>query len=364
MRTFIACFSTLFSGSAALASWHPVASAVTPPRSGHTAAADAEGNLWLFGGYAEYEGAPRDVTSDVWRYSTSSSVWECVQPATPRDDISRPGPRLASASAVVGNKLLIFGGWDPETAGTGGRILDDVWALDLGTLEWSRCAAPMPRGPCSRHVACTVGDELVVHTFRCLESVLVWDGTARALVEQRTSGTAPSSRGLHAAAPLGEHMLVVFGGADKGGEMCNDAFALDTRSWTWSAVATEGKDGEGIFSRLFGGGDSARPTPRAGACAAAVDATTIAMCGGAERAATGLNPRADTWALCFDDTDDEGAVARWELVADDDASGAPGPRNAASLTRLADGGLLLHGGWRPFVSTYSDSHVLRMRGGE
>ena len=51
----------------------------------------------------------------------------------------------------------------------------------------------------------------------------------------------------------------------------------------------------------------------------------------------------------------------WSRLLDDDAPGAPGPRNAATLTPLADGELLLHGGWRPFVSTYGDSHVLTVR---
>ena len=55
----------------------------------------------------------------------------------------------------------------------------------------------MPRGPTSRHVAATVGGQVAVHTFRCIDSVLVWDPEARQLREQPTTGTAPSSRGLH-----------------------------------------------------------------------------------------------------------------------------------------------------------------------
>ena len=31
---------------------------------------------------------------------------------------------------------------------------------------------------------------------------------------------------------------------------------------------------------------------------------------------------------------------------------------ASTLTPFGDGELLLQGGWRPFVSTYRDSHVL------
>ena len=111
----------------------------------------------------------------------------------------------------------------------------------------------MPRGPSSRHVAVNVGGTVVVHTFRCVASVLVWDPASRSLVEQPTTGEAPSSRGLHAAAAADDHTLVVFGGAAKGGAMVNDAFALDTARWEWRRLAVEA----GTW-----------PSARAGACAA------------------------------------------------------------------------------------------------
>ena len=157
--------------------------------------------------------------------------------------------------------------------------------------------------------------------------------------QQPTTGDAPSSRGLHVAAAADERTLVVFGGAAKEGSMANDAYALDTVTWEWRALATAG---------------GACPTPRAGACAAPLPGGRgIVMCCGAEATPNGLNPRADVWAL---ELDGEGGA--WTQLLADDAPNAPGPRNAATLTPLPDGKLLLHGGWRPFVSTYGDSHVL------
>jgi len=66
------------------------------------------------------------------------------------------------------------------------------------------------------------------------------------------------------------------------------------------------------------------------------------------------------WALQVGSSHDDG---KWTLLLDDGAPCAPGPRNAATLSALGDGSqgegrLLLHGGWRPFLSTYTDSHVL------
>ena len=337
------------------ASWKPLPSAErawlekfptsSPPRSGGTAAADASGTTWLFGGYAEPENKPRAVVNDLLRLDPDSGAeWQQLQEPldvnigdSGRVRTNRAGPRLASASAILGDEMLVFGGWDPQEAGTGGVILDDVWALDLKKQTWSRCEEPMPRGPTSRHVACNVGGTVVVHTFRCTDSVLVWDPARRALREQPTSGTPPSARGLHVAAAADESTLLVFGGAAKDGNMCNDAFALDTTSWEW---------------RRLGDGGAERPSPRAGACAAPLPGGGgMVVCCGAESDGGGLVPRADVWALTVDGT--------WTKLLDDDAPGAPGPRNAATLTPFGDGAeLLLQGGWRPFVSTYRDSRVL------
>ena len=59
---------------------------VTPPRSGHTASADENGNVFLFGGYAEHEGASRDVINDLLMYNDALGDWDCVQPETTRDE--------------------------------------------------------------------------------------------------------------------------------------------------------------------------------------------------------------------------------------------------------------------------------------
>ena len=156
------------------------------PRSGSTAASDKSGRVWLFGGYGEEDPQKRDVVSDLLRYEHGDE-WSEIQPSSKREDSTgRPGPRLAGASAMApsGDELLLFGGWDPQVPGTGGVILDDVWSLSLATGRWAKCDSAMPGGPTSRHVACTVGDHLIVHTFRCAGSVLVWDPKRRALREQ------------------------------------------------------------------------------------------------------------------------------------------------------------------------------------
>ena len=303
------------------ASWSPITSKIQPsPRSGATATATKDGSVYLFGGYEEDEAGARRVVDDLWRYDADG--WTRV--AT-----GGPGPRLCSALAAVGGELFLFGGWDPETEGTGGSILDDVWAYDIAAGRWERCA-PVPGGPASRHVCCALASgDVLVHTHRSETSVLLFDAATREWREQATSGPAPSSRGLHVAAAV-DAGVVVFGGADKSGAMCGDAFVLDVATWTWRALGATG------------------PAGRAGAAAAPLDATSVVVAGGAARGDDGgLDPLGDVWVL-------DVAADAWRRA---DASGDFKPRNALVLCP-SGGGFLVHGGWRPFVETYGDTLAL------
>lgn len=71
------------------------------------------------------------------------------------------------------------------------------------------------------------------------------------------------------------------------------------------------------------------------------------------RAEGGLQPQNDLFA--FD------AVQRtWQHPASE-TSGLPQPRNAHSMTSLADGRLLIHGGWDPFKVSFNDTYAIEPR---
>ena len=365
------------------ASWFDLAEAggrddlglVAPPRSGHVAFRTADGRCRIFGGYAEEEeveegGDPiRRAVNDMWEWggAVPGGGWRRVGGG---EDGAEPGPRLAAAAAVADGAPHLFGGWDPQIPGTGGVILDTVHRLEPGTDRWDALAGPgsaLPGGPSSRHVALSLpgGKGALVHDHRCAGHVLVFEGGR--FRRQPTAGTAPSSRGLHAAAMAGEAALV-FGGAAQGGEMSCEAFALDTASWTWTPIALA--DG------------APRPSPRAAPCLCALSDGLVLLFGGAETGAggTGLNPRGDVWALRFDA---ERGTGEWELLVDDGGGGtgdgappgSPPPRNAATMSEIelveeafpegdppAEGEqrrcFLLQGGWAPFRRTWSDCYVL------
>jgi hypothetical protein len=333
---------------------------VAPRRSGH-AAFVVDKIPHVFGGYIEEDAKDADsmptryVVNDLWKWNNKKDEWMLLD-AT--GDI--PGPRLVTAMATIQDKVYMFGGWDPEFAGTGGVILDTVHELDLsndsnsngGTgASWKKLDVTMPGGPTSRHVAVTIPSTgiILIHTFRCDNFVLLFDPATSEFRQQPTKGPCPSRRGLHAATMVNATTVCIFGGAAQDQNMSNESFLLDTVTWQWT--------------KLNPTGDC--PSPRAGPCLCSVSNDSddnsnsnncVVLFGGAEVSETGLNPRADVWALSLDKQE-------WTLLLDD--KDGPPPRNAATLTEIdltdqTGTGFILTGGWAPFRQTWDDCYVLRI----
>ena len=300
-------------------SWAPAKTILAPRVSGHAVCGDEGGRVWLFGGLTDGAGSP--CTSKLFTYDEGNG-WDHVASS----EGGGPGARMYAASASVKDSLFVFGGWDPEAPGTGGSFKDDVWKLDLPSLTWEQMDS-LPCGPVSRHTACTVGANVILHTFR---GVYVLDGATGVVREQKTTGEAPLGLSMCAAAPLGETAMLVFGGSTKTQGMSSDIFVLDCTAWSWRKLRPKGE---------------AVPTPRGSACAAPIDASSAVIFGGAGlggggyEGGAGLTAFSETWRVRVD-----GDEALWQLL---DADDAPRPRVAASLSRLPSGRLLLHGGWDP-----------------
>ena len=110
MHTLSSWLALLPCAAALTASWQPVPGSVVPPRSGATASTDGA-STWLFGGYAEADGE-RAVVNDLHRLDATATGWTRVRESADGADV--PGPRLATASAVLDGEMLLFGGWDPQ----------------------------------------------------------------------------------------------------------------------------------------------------------------------------------------------------------------------------------------------------------
>jgi len=304
----------------------------TGPRvSGHAAATDSDGRVLAFGGLTDGAGSP--CTDEMWAYD---GTWTQLKTSI------GPGKLMYAASAVLNGAFYLFGGWDPEAPGTGGSFKDESWKLDLASMQWTKLDA-LPCGPVSRHTAVTVGDKIIVQNFR---STVVCDGSS--VSEQPTTGESPVGFSMCAASALGEHEMLIFGGATKSQGMTSDAFVLDTRTWEWRKLRPTGSEAP-----------TTAPTPRGSACATAIDASTCVVFGGAGlggggyAGGAGLTPFDETWQLRVD-----GDAAEWTPL---ELGSAPEARVAASLNKLPSGELLLHGGWTPTTKeTFAESHVLKL----
>ena len=393
--------------------------------------------LFAFGGYAEEViidnelGSSiivnRHVVNDMWHflpYTNNVSSWGWTLRNNDNNKDYVPPSRLATAIAVLPSnndspQAVLLGGWDPQTPGTGGVILDDVTMLDIDTLEWSRCIddamdkgeefASLPDGPTSRHVAVHLSiskhrndnnkhdggapreDIIYLHNHRCDDHILqlsittdAKEGTRRVRWDhQATTGKAPSSRGLHCATTIHQSTaMVLFGGAAKDGLMSNESFVLDTETWKWTKLDCNiGDDDNNTAARL--------PAPRAGACLCSLDEKSVLLFGGATPGEKGLVGLNDVWVLTVNKDSGRGT---WDCLIEhqndndgdikiDDGILRPPGRNAASLNEIdierllpkdiiwkrsgssSEGKckyFLLNGGWYPFRKTYNDIFLLRI----
>jgi hypothetical protein len=346
-----------------------------PPRSGHVAF-QHDDRIFLFGGYAEEEEEQkqgddddttkmnRSATNDMWEGrlmdNGSSYEWNIVDQ---KGDI--PEERLVSASVELNERSYLFGGWNPQTEGTGGVILDTIHSFDPSTHTWTELETKIPDGPTSRHVALSLPcqTKALIHNHRCDGFVYVFDSKDETMVKQPTSGIGPSSRGLHTACMLGS-FACVFGGAAQDGTMSNEAFLLNTITWEWKKVELD--------NGLLNGGRCDVPVGRAGSTMVTLNETCAILFGGAcPSEKGGLKALGDVWAL---NVDRFGGSGRWEQLFDPttmtDSKECPPARNAATLSPIVSTttsvdsktkSFLLQGGWAPFQKTWSDSFVLDIK---
>ena len=226
--------------------WNAVKCDKAPRVSGQSTA-DSENGVLLFGGLTGAAGSP--TVNDLWHFANDK--WTQLLPDDEDSDLPCPRVRMYAASAMIGSKFYIFGGWDPGEKGSGGEFLDDIWSFDWTDKRWREEGAKLPY-PVSRHAAVSVGGNMaVIHTYK---GILTFrDG---AIAEQATKGCAPDALSMCAMAAI-DNKVFVFGGADKTQNMSSDLYVLDTMNWTWTKLECKGNGPTALASasmvRLFQG---------------------------------------------------------------------------------------------------------------
>lgn len=129
----------------------PAASNLPGAREGAVSWTDANGDMWMFGGFCicSTGNSMTDWTNDLWKYDIATGMWTWVsgsdrpnQPGTygtkgTPSAANTPGSRYDSLTWVGANgNLWLFGGSvNSPTYGIGG--MDDLWKFDLATSQWT-----------------------------------------------------------------------------------------------------------------------------------------------------------------------------------------------------------------------------------
>lgn len=120
----------------ACGTWTEVTTGGPGARTRHVLVTDAARNrALLYGGrYRAGTSGDYEVLGDLWAFDFASSTWTELAPQG-----DAPTPRSSAAATVVGDTLYLFGG-NTSSSGLTLTPRDELYALDLLTLEWREIA--------------------------------------------------------------------------------------------------------------------------------------------------------------------------------------------------------------------------------
>ncbi|PUZ45690.1 hypothetical protein GQ55_8G245200 [Panicum hallii var. hallii] len=199
----------------------------------------------------------------------------------------KPTPRFDHAAAVVGSKMVVFGG------DSGHRLLDDTKILSLDKLTWDSVSPkvrPSSNGrslkltPCKGHCLVPWGKNVILVGGKSeppYEKISVWTFNTETELwsHMEAKGDIPVSRSGHTVIRAGP-VLILFGGEDAKGKKLHDLHMFDLKSSTWLPLNYKG----------------AGPSPRSNHVAALYDDRILLIFGGQSKSKT-LN---DIHALDFE----------------------------------------------------------------
>lgn len=155
-----------------------------------------------------------------------------------------PPARYGHACEVVGTRVYVFGGKGPS-----GALYGDVFCLDTATWQWNEVSSTTA-GPGARfgHATTVVGDKVVVHGGwdgrRCFADLWIFDTAAQAWIEPRVSGRAPQARHGHGMELTFDGRILVFAGCALPSKACpqslSDVWSLDIATMVWTRPCVSG----------------------------------------------------------------------------------------------------------------------------
>jgi N-acetylneuraminic acid mutarotase len=148
----------------------PNPSNVPGARGGAVSWIDSSGNLWLFGGWGYGSNAIEFALNDLWNYDLTTHEWTWASGSDMTyqagvygtkgiaDPSNVPGARDAAVSwSNSSSNVWLFGGWGVDS-NLGYGQLNDLWKLDLTTLEWTWVSGSNTEGQVGIYGTKGIGD--------------------------------------------------------------------------------------------------------------------------------------------------------------------------------------------------------------
>lgn len=168
-----------------------------------------------------------DAISETWTFDLDTNTWEQIATAGPTPGLM--GARMSYDAQS--QRLILFGGYDYRAGG----FVDDTWALDLATHEWTNMnPATRPTGRNFHGQTYHAGIDRVVVvagmdvSFELTNHVWTYDVDGNAWT-QLHAPDAPA-RDYVSLASIDGH-LVLHGGLDADGVAQRDTWESDLASW-------------------------------------------------------------------------------------------------------------------------------------
>ena len=96
-------------------------------RSGASLVSTPDGMLWLFGGDAG-DGPDGGRCNDLWLFDTVQNRWHAIADSADYRAAEAPPPCVKHTAVVLGNFMLVYGGWDWSVC------FADVYAFHFGAF--------------------------------------------------------------------------------------------------------------------------------------------------------------------------------------------------------------------------------------
>jgi len=205
------------------------------------------------------EGAGFHYLNDTHILDIDENTW-----GQPRCRGTAPEPRYGHSAALVGTRIVFFGGKGKS------KHFRDLHALDASSLTWyqgpSSGGAPSAR---HGHTATLHGTKLYVFGGACgakyFGDLHCLDLSSMAWFSPSTTGPGPSARASHAALLIGESLLIHGGfcmdsaeiaSKDTSGDLLkacylNDIRVLELNRMQWSRLRTHGQPPTGRFGHTM-----------------------------------------------------------------------------------------------------------------